>query len=155
MRHRQRIPFDVGVVRLHADRHRRVFVRSEAVVDCIRSIIHRCDRTADSRRRRAALTIADRVRVRGRAVVVGARHEGQRVAVGTQRDRTVRHSDGCATSDDGRAVHLRDRQRVAIDIAVVRLHRHRCRCVFIDRAKRISDRNRRVVHRVDGSADGG
>ena len=66
-----------------------------------------------------------------------------------ERHGSVRHRDGRSARNDGRAVHLRDRQRVAIDIAVVGEDRRRDRGVLV-RREAVIHRNRRIVHRIDG-----
>ena len=153
MRDRQRVAIDIVVVRLDCHRRRSVFInRPEAVIHSDGWIIHSRDRAADRRGRRAAVAVADRVRKRGRAVVVGRWCEGQQRPCRVERHRTVRHRDGCATGDDGRPVHLRDRQRVAVDVAVVRLHRDADRRVFV-RRETVVHGYRRIVHCRHRSGD--
>ena len=97
---RQTVAVDVAVVAENVDRDRSVFGDREAVIRCDRRVVDRRDRAVDRRHRRDR-AVRDRVRERGRAVVVGRRCEHE----------LARHESHRAVRDADRRTTVRDRLR--------------------------------------------
>ena len=140
----QRITIHVAVITQHVDViARRVFAeRQRPVIDCNRRIIHGRDIDRDTGSRSTAVTIADRVADRRRAVEIERRGEFQG-AIRVDRDRAI----GAAGRCNG--------QRIAIHVAVVAQHvdivQHR---IFIGGQRPVVDSHRRIIDRHNVDVDG-
>ena len=140
----QGIVVDVGVVDQHArcgDGQRRLFAGAVAVVGRHRRVVDRHHRHADRARRRAAVTIYDRIGERVGAVVVrrwGIRHR----AIGIDRRGAV---SGCADRAD--------RQTVTVHIGVIRAHGNRHGRIFVC-GRGVCDCDGCVVDRGDHDGHG-
>ena len=89
------VPVDVRVVAEHIDRDRVILCHREAVVLSDRRIVDRRHRARDRRHGRDR-PVGDRVRERGRTVVVGRRREHELAT--TQSHRAIRDADRRTTS---------------------------------------------------------
>ncbi|GJD54049.1 hypothetical protein OPKNFCMD_6829 [Methylobacterium crusticola] len=148
----QRVAVGVAVVRQHRDQRGRVLGAGEAVGERHRRILDRRHHSAHRRGGAAPLPVRDGIGERERSVEVELRHEAER-AVGVERDRASRHRDRRAGGNRP-AVDGGDRQRVRVDVRIVRQHGEgRGRVLGCDEA--IGGRHRGVVDRRDGAGDRG
>ena len=142
----QRVAVDVGVVSEHTGRRYRqpgVLVRAVAVIDRRRCAVHRVDGNTDRRHVRVHDVVVGLVREAVRSGVARDRNVGE-AAVGVQRQRAVTRTD-----------HVDRRQRVAVDVGVVREHTGRVdeeRHVLV-RAVAVVDRDWRRVDDGDRYID--
>ena len=119
------------------DNHRGILIQGGHVGNRNRHVVARVDGQVDRRRIGGAVGIDDGVGEAVGAVEVGVRRIGYR-AVAVDGDRTVLRL--------GDAVH---NHLTAIHVAVVGHHVQVHRGIFVD-DRRIIDRNRRVIDRIDG-----